>query len=338
MNVMEGVLPASAALLRALFVVTFTVHLLLAGTVLGATLIMLYEKMDGRRHSMQSAVAKRLTVVFAFAVNFGVPALLFSQLLYGKLFYTSSIFTAVYWLAVPVMLMAAYYGLYHHADGKKTPAVVTAFTAGIFLLTAVVFANNVSIMQSPAQWASNLINVPGTMVSAGDSTLIPRIVHFVVAAIALGGLFRALTARFVSSPDAHEGIASGMKIFTVALMAQIFIGFWLLASQSQDAMSAMLGGDVVMTLVLASGLLTATAAIYSGTQKQPMNAAVLSGVAVLFMTILRELLREMRLVGYVDFAASAVQTQTVPLLLFLASAALGVALTVYMIRKSYSQA
>ena len=50
----------------------------------------------------------------AFAVNFGVAPLLFVQVLYGHLFYTSSILVAVFRLAVIPLLIVAYYALYLH--------------------------------------------------------------------------------------------------------------------------------------------------------------------------------------------------------------------------------
>lgn len=53
-----------------------------------------------------------MNALVAFTVNFGVAPLLFVQVLYGHLFYASSILMAVFWLAVIPLLIAAYYAAY----------------------------------------------------------------------------------------------------------------------------------------------------------------------------------------------------------------------------------
>ena len=64
----------------------------------------------------------RLPMVMAFVINLGIPPLLFSQVLYGRAFYTSSVLIGAYWIAVILLLMASYYGLYFAAGRPRNGA------------------------------------------------------------------------------------------------------------------------------------------------------------------------------------------------------------------------
>ena len=59
-------------------------------------------------------VAKKLPVMIALGINMGVPPLLFLQVVYGNLFYSSSVLMAVYWILIIPLLILAYYGTYIH--------------------------------------------------------------------------------------------------------------------------------------------------------------------------------------------------------------------------------
>ena len=104
-------LPAPAWLLWFLLTLTFTLHVVPMNLVLGGSIIGLVARLRARRQPhaavVASLVAKALPVLIATAVTMGVAALLFLQVLYGRLFFASAVLLAVPWLAVVPTLIAA---------------------------------------------------------------------------------------------------------------------------------------------------------------------------------------------------------------------------------------
>src|SRR5512135_270600 len=107
-------IPVEWGYFKFLLMLTFPMHLMLMNTMLGSTAVALYAslKKDAVSKSLAQRLAKVIPFLVAFAVNLGVAALLFLQLLYGNLFYTSSILMGAFWLAVIPLLIIAYYALY----------------------------------------------------------------------------------------------------------------------------------------------------------------------------------------------------------------------------------
>ncbi len=59
----------------------------------------------------------QMPVIIAVGINFGIVPLLFVQVGFAKVFYPATILMAWFWLAVIVLLMPAYYGVYLYAYG-----------------------------------------------------------------------------------------------------------------------------------------------------------------------------------------------------------------------------
>jgi hypothetical protein len=116
-----------------LLMLTFALHLLLMNALVGSTGIALYSHLRGGEvHGrLASGLSKVLPILAAFTVNFGVAPLLFVQVLYGHLFYASSILMAVFWLAVIPLLIAAYYAAYLY--GFRFGALGAAAIGGLFV-------------------------------------------------------------------------------------------------------------------------------------------------------------------------------------------------------------
>ena len=109
-------LPAPPGLLEFLLVFTFILHLLAMDFLLGGVIILAISgflgRRDSRHHELTRRVARALPPVTAFTITLGVAPLLFLQLVYGQLFYTSSVLMAWYWLAVVLLVLLGYYGVY----------------------------------------------------------------------------------------------------------------------------------------------------------------------------------------------------------------------------------
>src|SRR5271165_6599219 len=109
-------LPAPVWLLRTLLLLTFFLHVLFMNCLLGGTTITLVCMMRRTTSAFSARLAgdlgRLLPSVFAFTITLGVAPLLFLQVMYGHLLYTSSILIGVPWLAVIGLVILAYYGVY----------------------------------------------------------------------------------------------------------------------------------------------------------------------------------------------------------------------------------
>jgi len=111
-------LPAPVWLLKALLLLTFLLHIIPMNLVLGGGLTSFVTEVLGRRRGSEyhlrlaRSFARMIPVAVAFAITLGVAPLLFLQVLYGQLFYTSTILMAWPWLAVIALVILGYYGFY----------------------------------------------------------------------------------------------------------------------------------------------------------------------------------------------------------------------------------
>ena len=139
-------LPAPAGLLWALLQLTFLLHLVAMNVVLGGTILALHWRFSRRaegapqRAALLAFFAKALPVAVAATVTLGVAPLLFVQVLYGRLFFTSSILMAWFWLAIVPLVILAYYGAYLLAFRGEALGGRARVVAGIVMLLFAVVA------------------------------------------------------------------------------------------------------------------------------------------------------------------------------------------------------
>ena len=187
-------------------------------------------------------VAKKLPSLLPATITLGIAPLLFVQVLYGQFFYTSSIIIAWPWFLVLVFLTIAYYGFYlasfqsgQHAG--KAGRVMLSSVILIFLI-GFVYSNNLTLSQSPSRWGGKYFADPaGWNLNLSEPTLIPRFLHFMVAAVAVGGLFLIFVALANWKRDgeyARQVLQFGGKAFMYATMAQLVVGVVFLASLPRD--------------------------------------------------------------------------------------------------------
>jgi hypothetical protein len=197
-------LPAPPWLLQFLLVFTFILHAVAMNFLLGGTVILTVSSFLGRRDSRHRDLARRVSgampSVAAFTITLGVAPLLFLQLVYGQLYYTSSALMAWYWLAVVLLVMLGYYGIYWYQMkqdelGPKAGWVMLA-TAILFVLVASLFSKNMTAMLHPENFYSLFLGGKvGNIFGAVSLLNVARLAHFLVAALAVAGLGIALLAR-----------------------------------------------------------------------------------------------------------------------------------------------
>lgn len=333
-------LSAPAWLLEALSLLTFTAHLLLMNATFGGAAVTLVERLRAKGTAAPDGFAKLLPTGLALTVNLGVPPLLFAQLLYGQYLYPSAILAAFYWLSVAGLAMLAYYGLYLNvARSDSPPAANLALAVSVLLLACAgfVFSNVMTLMLSPERWRAWFRNDAGTLLNLGDPTLLPRWLHFMAAALAMGGLARALwhDRRSAIDPAARQAVERGLGWFNWATLAQIVLGGWFFASLPRSVQAVFLGDDLLAGAALALGLFGTVAALAMSVRGRPSPTALAAALVVLLMVAVRTKVRDAYLAA--THAPGPVHTQIGPLVLFLL-ALVGTLLLVAWMLKIFVQA
>lgn len=341
-------IPAPWSLLEFLGAFTLVLHLLFINVVLGGSLISLFSRLrQDQPHgtSIPGALASKIPTFLALAITFGVAPLLFVQVLYGHFFYTSSVLMGSYWIMVIPLLVVAYYSVYIHSrkygSAKGLSLFFLALACLILLTIAFFFENNVTMMTQPAKWLAYFDNRGGTTLNLADPVLWPRYLHFITASVAVAGLFSAVLWRFrLRKPvDGAAGkVKSGLKIFSVATMIQVVIGFWFLLALPREVMMTFMGRNLLHTAVLVAGIALAVAAILTSALGRLFSTLVLLVATVAVMVVMRIFVRNAYLEPYFKVESLELAPQYDVLFLFLAVFVAGLVIVGYLLKAAYDAA
>lgn len=293
-------LPAPVWLFKVLHNLTLTVHLAAVDLLLGGLIIGLVLAALGRARGMRDMtqasgmIAHRLPTVMALLINLGVPPLLFSQVLYGRALYTSSVLIGAYWLSVIFLLMASYYGLYYsakRADARR-PWTTTGLAALILVLTiAFIYSNNMTLMLRPQAWAEMYRNSPsGVQWNTADPTLWPRWFFFVS-----GSLPGAGAALMLLAQRAHfEGslrrflFRTGGAGMAAGLLLQLACAPLTMSAQPKGVVTAVMQNAIYSTsayLWMGTAALGVVAALWAAVRGAPQMPVAAAGALLIFLNI-----------------------------------------------------
>ena len=119
-------MPAPHWFIQFFKVLGFTLHAVPMNLWYAGLLLALCLHLGGNQYGRAFAarLLEQMPVIVAVGVNLGIVPLLFIQVAYFKFFYPATILMAWFWLAIIVLLIPAYYGVYVYAwglrDGKRT--------------------------------------------------------------------------------------------------------------------------------------------------------------------------------------------------------------------------
>ena len=326
-----------------LLLVTFVLHLLFMNTMLGTGVIAFVEEFrktdGGAPESLSESLAHKLTYVIAFTVNLGVAPLLFLQVLYGQFIYVSSVLLAVYWISVVFLVIAAYYLAYIYNFRYQRLAASRKWVIGgavaLLLVVGFIFTNNMTLMLRPDVWQGYFDAPGGTILNWSDPTRFPRYLHFMVASLAVGGLFVAHLARYGTSGSEEERqrrLNLGMQWFTYATLAQIVIGIWFLISLKREVMLQFMGGETLYTMVLLLGIAGAMVLLVFGFQRRPASAGIALVGTIAVMAVMRDFVRAGYLEPYFTLSDLRLDPEYSPLILFLVVFVAGMGMVWYLLR------
>lgn len=285
------VLPAPWPIFEVLELLLFTIHILLINIILGSTVVFLFSKKGVQLDSagFREKVAEKLPTIFAFAVTIGIAPLLFVQVVYGHLFYSSSVLMAWWWIAIVPILILVYGSLYLRARSPKFARVGMIAAVVGFLYVGLMYANNFSMMQVPASWQAFFSNRGGTHLNFADGTVFPRYFHFVTASVAVGGLFLSWLAS--RRGDSMSEVHRGLNLYAYATIAQMIIGFWWLIALPRDIMFHFMGERIVHTILLMLGILLAIGSLVTALRHKVRPTITQFLLLLVTMTVMRALLR-----------------------------------------------
>jgi hypothetical protein len=192
-----------------------------------------------------------------------------------------------------------------------------------------------TLMLMPEKWTAYFDNRGGTILNTSDPIFWPRYLHFLIASVAVGGLFLAL----VQANRAKKGVQAAelksknaLKIFAWATCAQVLVGLWFLIALPKDIMISFMGGNLLHSIILALGVLIALGAIFMAF-KGKLNATIYHFFAIiLLMVINRANLRTLYLQDVFSFESLKLNPQYGVLALFLIVFAIGLGAIYYMVK------
>jgi hypothetical protein len=268
-------LPTPQWLAWALLQLTFFVHLLAMNVVLGGSLLAAWSRIhtagpDGAHHRRWLRLfEKAAPVAVATTVTFGVAALLFLQVLYGRLFFTSSVLMGWFWLSVVPLVIVAYYGAYLLAyQGESLgpwASRVGALVAAIFAAVAFLYVTNMTRMLRPdsflSLWRSD---GRGLHLNLHDPSFLPRYLHMLLGALAVAAIGLALLGVLRRAREPEFGLWAmrhGAVWFVATTGLNVVVGLWLLLAQPRDTLMRLAGGSAWAASLLGAGVLFGLSAL-----------------------------------------------------------------------------
>ncbi len=341
-------LPAALWILKFLLVFTFVLHLFFLDVVLGGGPVWLWANWKARRTpapepggtdyaALAHALGRVLPVATAFAITTGVAPLLFTQLLYGQLFYTSSVLMAWPWLAVIGLLLLGYYanyGIFFSRPGTRRAVSLGLASALLFAAVAFLFTNNMTLMLRPEQhlpWY--LESDAGLHTNAADLWVWPRFAHMIAGSLAVTGLVVAWIARLRRQLDRRvaAGIQDyGTRLFMTFTLFEFVVGVLLFLALPRPVKDIFLAGRTPDVILLAAGVLFALAAV-AIVRRSLLVGSLATCVALADMALVRHRVRELLLEPYFQTESLTVVPQVGMLVLFVVLLAAGLAAVAWMV-------
>jgi hypothetical protein len=307
--------PAPVWLVQFLLVSTFFLHLVPMNLLFGGGILAAVSHIRSARDPHHAWLAKRISelmpVAISFAVTLGVAPLLFVQVLYGHLLYSSSILMANAWFLVVPLVIVGYYGAYllrfrwEKLGGRRTP--VAWGLAVLFAGVGFIYSNNFTLMLQPDTWAAHYFENPsGGQLNWSDPSLYPRYLHMLIGAVAVAGVWILILGVRRRSQDTEWSkwaCRYGGRLFIHATSLNIIVGFWFMLSVPRRALLIFMGRDAVATGAFIGSLACLVAAfIFVGkaSRRQDWRAGLLGTGFLLAVLALMAVMRHQMRTAYLE--------------------------------------
>ena len=224
-------------------------------------------------------------------------------------------------------------------SSAKTLSMVAAVISSLLLLyIAFMLVNNMMLMLHPEKWTAYFNNRKGTILNLDDPVLFPRYLHFVTASIAVAGLFSAIIWYYrmkKGREGAQEKIENGLKIFAIATMIQIIVGFWFFIAIPSKIRMYFMGDTILYTLVLLAGIILAIASLMTAFLKKLIPTVALLLRTVLVMVVNRAFIRAAYTEEFFSLSSLEVAPQYSVLVLFFLVFVVGIFIVRYILNAAW---
>jgi hypothetical protein len=253
----------------------FTLHAVPMNLWFAGLLIALHLHVSRNEQSRYFArrFLRQMPIIVAVGINFGIVPLLFIQLSYYKVFYPATILMAWSWLAIIVLLIPAYYGVYAYAWGLHNGAKEVALwrrvagwcAAVLFLCIGFLFANGLSLMDHVGRWPelfaahSTFGAATGTALNVGDSTLWPRLLLMFGLALGTTAVWVLIDAEFLArgaTDTRYQQWAWGFarKLYTFGMVWAAVAGAWYVFGTWSPELRKSMFGWPLLPLTIATAV------------------------------------------------------------------------------------
>ena len=333
-------LPVPWGWFQLFLLLTFFFHILLMNVMFGTAFIALANHFRrGVSIPCTETVSASLPFTIAFTVNFGVAPLLFIQVLYGHLIYTSSILMATFWLSIVALLggaySLAYVYKYRYARLGGGRFLVAGLITILLMIIAFFFSNNISLMQTPASWSRYFVQPHGLLLNLDDPMFLPRYLHFMVSSVAVGGLAIALSFHGKhkrGDQAAAPWIEYGCRWFSYATLRQFCHRPLVSRHPTQRAAHPVKHHRPAPAPALIGGILLAVPAVMFGLTSRVLPAIYCTLGTIALMILVRSLLRTALLAPWFSVSQLVITPSVSPLFFFLFFFMAGLMLIIWMVR------
>jgi hypothetical protein len=345
-------LPAPIWLFKALHSVTlalhfFSVHFLVGGLVLAVVWAFFGRaRRDPVLLNASGLVTHRMPIVMTYVINLGVPPLLFTQVLYGRALYTSSVLIGAWWISVIALLIMSYSFLYimgNRADSGRAAGWAGLIALVVILKIGFIYTNNMTLMLRPDVWATMYEQSPGgVQLHSGDATILPRWLYMILGSIGVAGFALVLLGMKKDIDDVVSAFLTrwGGRFLAFFTLTQILLGIWVFRTQPEVVRDGLLAGAAYPSL-LAVWAVTALATVFAGVvlsrrARAGTGIATAVGLVALVnvsaMVLLRDGIRDLTLAaaGF-DVWGQAVATNWSTVIIFLICFVLALAMMAWLI-------
>jgi hypothetical protein len=298
---------------------------------------------------------RQFPVVMALGINFGVVPLLFLQTTYYKAFYTATILTAWYWIAVIPVLIVGYYSLYiaAYAGEKRGRQIVFGLIASLCLIAiGTLISNGLTLMVRSDLWAELMKETGyfgaafGTANNFHDPALGIRLATVFGFALLTVGVWAAFDSHFIFRDENNE--SAEYKRWTLGLLKMlsvlgiVVIGVAphlpkIFGYETGEAIKIALPHYLAVWL-LAGPFAVLVLAVLAGAKNGGKNWVVLLIALVQFLSlayfgIVRQVGQNAGVAQFVDVSKLPVAVQWDTLIAFVVIFLLGVLLILWMVKQ-----
>ncbi len=289
---------------QGLMVLTFALHIIFVNLVVGGASLAMYGHLKGEPNwkRLSATLARASTVNLSLAIVLGVAPLLFVQVIYDPFWYFSNVLSGWWAMGFLLFICIAFLSLYvfylKRGETIEGYGFFGAIALAMLLLTAITISALTVQSLHPEKWNSwylvgKQMNTAGTGLHALN---LPRLLHFIVPSFAITGIFMMLYSWYFEprrdfDPVYLEWVGkAGAKLALYATLLQAVVGVWWLLTLPKDleflTNPAFLGGAALGIVTLFILMMA-----QKNPQKQAIPAALVAFLAVLGMSITREVLR-----------------------------------------------